>query len=170
MLHLSDPNVGPPVQTHPLTHVHTLLTDLTSCFPAGSPVIVPGHWCLQCQTSVSSDNNAPIFRANSPPTPTPSEGKHKCSCSLVKQPWQNILTRRLLLALLCSVHSGYQGMCLPLLHLRQRPRPFWDSIGWHCVWGGGNNGYYVPNKIYAAALSLQRPVPFCNDCLLSQPS
>lgn len=98
---------------HACTHTHTpYSTYLMPYFPAGSPVIVPGHWCLQCQTWVSSDNNVPIFRANSPATPTAPEGKHKCSCSLLKQLWQNILTRRFLVALLCIVQSGYQGRFL----------------------------------------------------------
>lgn len=67
---------------------------------------------------------------------------------------------------LLFLQSGYQEMFLSLLHLwpKKKSQPFWAGVGWHCVlW---NNGYYVLNKTYAAALALQRPVPFCSYCLL----
>lgn len=104
----------------------------------------------------------PFSQQTAPPPSSPSEVKHKYCCLLWKQPWQNILTSYLFLALVFSRE------CFSLLYLRppKKPRPFWGGIGWHCVWG--NNGYYVPNKIYAAAHSTKTS-PLCNDCLLSQP-
>lgn len=135
----------------------------THSSPTWCPIFLLAHQLLSMETEACSVKHVchritiHPFSEQTPPTLTHSEGKHKCFCSLLEQPWQNILTRHLLLALLCALQNGYQGMCLSLPHLRQKPRPFWGSIGWHCVWG--NNGYYVSSKIYATALSLQRPVP-----------
>lgn len=144
---------------HSRSHTCTLIY-VMSYFPAGSPKL----WCLQCQTCVYQwITMHPFSQQTSPPPSSPSEVKHKYCCLLLKQPWQNILTSYLFLALVFSRE------CFSLLYLRpqkKKPRPFWGSIGWHCV--SGNNGYYVPNKIYAAAHSTKTS-PLCNDCLLSQP-
>lgn len=49
------------------------------------------------------------------------------------------------------VQSGYQGMFLALLHLRQKSLGHFEAVYWLALCVGGNNGYYVPNKIHAAA-------------------
>lgn len=147
---------------HSRSHTCTLIY-VMSYFPAGSPgTVMPAvsDMCV-CQWITMH----PFSQQTAPPPSSPSEGKHKYCCLLLKQPWQNILKRYPLLALV------FNRECFSLLYLRpkkkkKKPRPFWGSIGWHCVWG--NNGYYVPNKIYAAAHSTKTS-PLCNDCLLSQP-
>ena len=66
-----------PVQTHPLTHVHTLPE--YPIFPVDHQSLSPYTQRLQCQTCVSSDDNAPNFRANNPsedPPPTPPPHTH----------------------------------------------------------------------------------------------
>lgn len=97
------------------THTHTLLPYLMSYFPAGSPGIVPGHDTCSVRRVYHRITMQPFWEQTSP---TPSEGKHKCPCSLLIQPRQNILTRYLLLAWL----SG--NVSLSPLHLRQKPQPF----------------------------------------------
>lgn len=97
------------------------------------------------------------FSEQTPPPPTPPpkrvNTKHtQCSCSLLKQPWQNILTRRLLLALLCKVVIRE---CFSPSRICDKNLGHFEAVLAGIVWGG-NNGYYVPNKIYAAALSLYK--------------
>ena len=163
-----------PTPTH--THVHT---------PTWCPIFLLAHQLLCLHTDACSVRRVchritmqPFSEQTLPPPlhlhhhptvqpSTPSEGKHNCSCSLLKQPWQNIFNKTSPPGdSLCAVQSGYQWMIFPLrfaTHTNARthtkPRPFWGSIGWHCVCVcvGGNNGYYVPQqKSMLAARSLYK--------------
>lgn len=128
-------------------------------------------WTLQRQTCVSSDNNVPIFRANSHTTHTPSEGKRKCSCSLLlEQLWQNILTRHLLIALLCKVVIGdCFSLFSPSFVTKKKNISAILSHYWLALCAGKWWLLCPQHNLFCCCSPSTKMCHFCNDCLLSQP-
>lgn len=116
------------------THIHP---QHTWC-----PVLLVGSHCprtpyLHRQASRSRLTMEPFWKQTPSPPPLQAhrKGKHRGSCSALKQPWQNILTGWYLLVLPGTRPSGCEGTFLSLLCL------WLDSaiLGQNCLLLQGSN-------------------------------
>ena len=111
------------------THVHTPRPSPTWC-----PIFLLAHQllclhtdacsvrrvCHQITMQPFSEQTLPATTTTTPRSshpPTPSEGKHNCSCSLLRQPWQNIFNKTSPHGdSLCAVQSTREWFFLHLRH------------------------------------------------------
>lgn len=146
-------------------------THATHSLPARCPVFLLAHQLLSPVTipAVSDEgiigNNATILRANSPPPhPNPSEGKHKCFTPCCSNHDKTFLQNISLGTAVCTAKS--LSVNVSPLYGWQKPSAilgqYWLALCWG---GGGDNGYYVPNRIYPLLSSVN--LPNCTDVLIN---